>query len=171
MKIITSKTKVKNCTLLFWFLRPNRLQTERKAIKYLISVVWTQKKIHFIKDGRIFKKGWVILSNVFVLNQRPQTCDPRASCGPWEGPMRPAKGYQECKIRIITSNSRIFLTNSAPVLNANGPKLSNFSIVLCFGAHYLLNCWTSRYIYFFVGLWSQLADKLTIHSIPCSWIS
>ncbi len=28
------------------------------------------------------------------------------------------------------------------------------------------------YYYFFVvvGLWSQSADKLTIHSIPCSWI-
>ncbi len=25
-------------------------------------------------------------------------------------------------------------------------------------------------IFFFVGLWSQSADKLTIHSIPCSWI-
>jgi hypothetical protein len=24
--------------------------------------------------------------------------------------------------------------------------------------------------FFFVGLWSQLADKLTIHSLPCSWI-
>ncbi len=24
--------------------------------------------------------------------------------------------------------------------------------------------------FFLVGLWSQLADKVTIHSIPCSWI-
>jgi hypothetical protein len=24
--------------------------------------------------------------------------------------------------------------------------------------------------FFFVGLWSQSADKLTIHSIPCSWV-
>ena len=28
-----------------------------------------------------------------------------------------------------------------------------------------------RHVFFFVvGLWSQSADKLTIHSIPCSWI-
>jgi hypothetical protein len=26
------------------------------------------------------------------------------------------------------------------------------------------------FFFFFFGLWSQLADKLTIHSIPCSWI-
>jgi hypothetical protein len=26
------------------------------------------------------------------------------------------------------------------------------------------------FFFFFVGLWSQSADKLTIHSIPCSWI-
>ncbi len=25
------------------------------------------------------------------------------------------------------------------------------------------------FFFFFVGLWSQSADKLTIHSIPCSW--
>ncbi len=37
-------------------------------------------------------------------------------------------------------------------------------------------CMLTRYIgfmpnmTFFVGLWSQLALKLTIHSIPCSWI-
>jgi len=24
--------------------------------------------------------------------------------------------------------------------------------------------------FFLVGLWSQSADKLTIHSLPCSWI-
>jgi hypothetical protein len=28
----------------------------------------------------------------------------------------------------------------------------------------------SSFFFFFVGLWSQLADKLTIYSIPCSWI-
>jgi hypothetical protein len=26
------------------------------------------------------------------------------------------------------------------------------------------------FFFFFVGLWSQSADKLTIHSLPCSWI-
>ncbi len=26
------------------------------------------------------------------------------------------------------------------------------------------------FFFFFFGLWSQSADKLTIHSLPCSWI-
>ncbi len=28
----------------------------------------------------------------------------------------------------------------------------------------------NKTFFFVVGLWSQLVDKLTIHSIPCSWI-
>ncbi len=31
-------------------------------------------------------------------------------------------------------------------------------------------CFKLFFFFFFVGLWSQSADKLTIHSIPCSWI-
>jgi hypothetical protein len=35
---------------------------------------------------------------------------------------------------------------------------------------YIAELQVNKTFLFVVGLWSQSADKLTIHSIPCSWI-
>ncbi len=35
---------------------------------------------------------------------------------------------------------------------------------------YEVNCIIQKFFFCFFGLWSQSAGKLTIHSIPCSWI-
>jgi hypothetical protein len=47
-------------------------------------------------------------------------------------------------------NSSLLLSKACQIANNDGLKLLLF-------------------FFFFVGLWSQSADKLTIHSLPCSW--
>jgi hypothetical protein len=53
----------------------------------------------------------------------------------------------------------MFLIFILPLLDSISQTCSKSTFFCWIAAHF--------YFYFFVGLWSQSADKLTIHSIPC----
>jgi hypothetical protein len=70
------------------------------------------------------------------------------------------------KLEMIQANNRLFHTEKNSFIRSATIKLSYIllGVVPCVA-------WDFFFLSFFdFGFLSQSADKLTIHSIPCSWI-